>query len=231
MATTRSAGRARPSSQVLVGIVIVLVGLALLLGTTGLYETGPLLRYVPSLFVVVGLYALWVSRLRNVFGPLVVILVAGTWQLVALGVVTAASAWTVWPVFVIVFGLSLLLGRLRPRVETTEQDSVNLFALFAGRNQRVTSRDFQGGDVAVLFGGAEVDLRDADISTPPATISATALFGGVEVVVPRDWNVRVDVLPVFGAAEDERPRSDAVHDTTDLVVTGFTAFGGVSVKD
>jgi hypothetical protein len=41
----------------------------------------------------------------------------------------------------------------------------------------------------------------------------------------------MDVLPVFGAAEDDRPRRDEEHDEVDLVVTGFTAFGAVTVAD
>lgn len=226
----------RVSSQVVVGAVVVVVGLALLFRTTGLYDTGPLLRYVPSLFVLVGVYALVASGFRNLAGPVVIVLVAGAWQLAALGVVDGAALFSLWPVLVIVFGLSLALGQVRPRPRGTEADYVDGFALFGGVDRRATSPTFRRADLTALFGAATLDLRDVErpvFDEEPVRVNATALFGGVEVVAPRDWNVRLDVVPVFGAAEDERLRTerDVGGGRVDLVVEGFVAFGGVSVKD
>jgi len=221
----------RLPSQVVVAVVLVAVGALLLGSTTGLYDTGPLLQYVPSLFVLVGAYALVASGFRNVFGPLAVITVAGAWQAIALGYATVSSVTALWPVLVIVFGLSLLAAHVRPSVETVEGGRVDAFALFGGRDQRIASQSFVGGETTALFGGTEIDLRDAAIPAPPARINATAMFGGVEIVVPRDWNVKLDVLPIFGAAEDDRPRRREEHEEVDLVVTGFVAFGGIEVTD
>ncbi|MFC6726205.1 hypothetical protein ACFQE1_17920, partial [Halobium palmae] len=77
----------RVSNQSLLGGVVVLVGIALLADSTGLYDTGSLLRFVPSLFVLVGLYAVVASGFRNLAGPLLVIAIAGAAQLVALDLV------------------------------------------------------------------------------------------------------------------------------------------------
>lgn len=223
----------RLSSQALLGALVALLGIVLLVDTTGTYETGSLLRYVPSLFVLVGLYALVVSGFRNVFGPLVVIVLAGATQLVALDVITAEQLVAYWPALLIAFGLSLVLGRFRARATATDSARIDVFAAFGGNEQHATSKAFTGGAVTALFGGAEIDLRDAVVVDRPARINATALFGGVEVIVPRDWNVRMDVLPILAGAEDERPRRerDAEHEEIDLVVTGFAAFGGISVTD
>jgi hypothetical protein len=124
-----------------------------------------------------------------------------------------------------------VLSRYRARVHTVPDEYVSVLAFFGGSEKRSTTSSFVGADLTALFGGAELDLRDAEIMNRPAHVSATAAFGGVDVVVPRDWNVRMDVIPVFGAAEDERPRREEEHDEVDLVVTGFVAFGGVSVVD
>jgi hemin uptake protein HemP len=221
----------RVSSQTLLGGIVALVGVALLANTTGLYDTGPLLRYVPSLFVLVGLYAAYASGLRNLLGPALVVGVAGAVQLAVLGVVTGAQVVALWPLLVVAFGASLLLGRVRSRVREVDSDRVDLAAVFGGRDDRVTSSSFVGGDVTVLFGGAELDLRDATVPAGPARVNVTTLFGGTEIVVPRDWRVEVDVLPVFGAAEDDRPRRAEEHEEVDLVVTGFCAFGAVEVTD
>ncbi|SDM09162.1 Cell wall-active antibiotics response 4TMS YvqF [Halogranum gelatinilyticum] len=221
----------RLSNQSLVGVLIVLVGVVLLVDTTGLYDTGFLLTYVPSLFVLVGLYALVSSDFRNVGGPLVLVTVASAWQLVALDVVTVGRILRFWPLLIVLVGLSIALGRVRPSVAEVDDDRFDLVAAFGGLDRRATSKTFTGGNVTVAFGGGELDLRDTLVPAPPARVNVVALFGGVDVVVPRDWNVRLDVLPVFGAAEDDRPRREAEHDGVDLVVTGFCAFGGVTVTN
>jgi hypothetical protein len=219
------------SIQGAVGVVIVLIGLVLLLDTTGVYETGSLFRYTPSLFVLVGLYAIYVSGFRNLVGPLTLILVAGGLQLVTLDVVDFGDLMVLWPVFVILFGLSLLAGRFRRRVPTTEGSYIETFSLFSGADRRAVGSAFEGANLTVLFGGTTLDLRDVEPSERPVRVNATVLFGGAEIVTPRGWNVQFDVLPILGAAEDERLRVEADHEEVDLVVTGFVAFGGVSIKD
>jgi predicted membrane protein len=221
----------RVTSQIVVGGVVALLGLVLLARTTGVYDTGRLLAYVPSLFVLVGLFAIVASGFRNLVGPLMVVLVAGGWQLVALDYLAAETVFSLWPLLLVLFGLSLIAGQYRARAVARESDFLTSVAVFGGRDERSTSRAFHGADLTAAFGGVELDLRDAVVEHPPATINASALFGGVDLIVPREWNVRVDVLPLFGAAEDERPRREEEHDEVDLVVTGFALFGGVSVDD
>ncbi|SIS06678.1 LiaF transmembrane domain-containing protein [Natronorubrum thiooxidans] len=221
----------RISAQALLGGFIVLLGLLLLLDTTGVYDTTQLLQFVPSLFVVAGVYALVSSRLRNVAGPLVVIVVAGGWQLATLGVVEWRDFEAFWPLLIVLLGLSVILGRYRARAYEVSDAFVTAVGLFGGADRRVTTAGFAGGELTAVFGGVDLDLRDATVSDRPARVNATAVFGGVDVRVPTDWNVQVDVLPIFGGAEDERPRRAEEHDSVDLVVTGFAAFGGITVVD
>jgi hypothetical protein len=214
----------------LLGVAIVLVGVVLLLRTTGLYEVDYLLRFVPSLFVLLGIYALVVSGFRNVVGAGIVILVAGAWQLVTLGYLEAEQLWDLWPLLIVFFGVSVLLGQYRSRREPTSADHPTALAIFGGSEPRSTSTQFTGADLTALFGGVELDLREAEVADPPAHVSATVAFGGAEIRVPEDWTVRLDVLPLFGGASDERPRSPAEHEEVDLVVTGLALFGGVSIE-
>lgn len=237
------------SSQVLLGVLIVLVGLLLLGRTTGLFDVGFLFEYVPALFVLLGIYSLVRSGFRNVFGPLVIIVGATAWQLVTLEVVTWAEVWQFWPLFLVFFGLSLIASQWRGRPTTTGASSISTTAIFGGSEQRSASDTFTGANLTAVFGGAELDLRDATVADPPAHVNAVALFGGVSLLVPPDWTVELDVLPLLGAASDERravarsetadgasdegrPASPEVaHDEVDLVVSGFAAFGGVEVTD
>ena len=226
----------RLSRQALTGSIVVVLGVLLLLGTTGVYDVGRLWRYVPSLFVLLGVWALVQSDFRDVGGPLTLIVVAGTVQLLALGLVTGSTIRAWWPLLVVLFGLSIIFGhwRQRGRVPVVADEDFDLLGVFGGSERRVTSQSFRGGTATAIFGGVDVDLRDATIVERPAVVTATALFGGVELKVPEEWEVHVDALPVFGAVEDERMRRPVDPDRPagpDLIVSGFVAFGGISVKD
>jgi hypothetical protein len=219
------------SSQVLLGGLIVAVGIVLLLDTTGIYDTRPLLDYVPSLFVLLGLYAIVRSGFRNLFGPIVIVVLAGAWQLIALDVIETAEVVDLWPAFIVLFGLSLILSQFRSPPAEAGDSRVTSFGIFGGSEKRVTASEFTNANLTAVFGGVELDLRETTVESPPAHVNAIALFGGVEVAAPREWNVELDVLPIFGGASDERPRTERDHEGVDLVVTGFAAFGGVEVTD
>jgi hypothetical protein len=220
----------RVSSQVLLGALVVVVGIVLLAETTGYADVDVFWTYVPSLFVLLGLFAFVASGFRNVVGPAIVVAVAGAWQLAALEYVTVEQIVQFWPLLIVLFGVSIVHGQYRSRARSVEGSYVHALGIFGGSEKRASGL-FTGGDLTALFGGASLDLRDATLEDRPVHVSTTAMFGGVEVVVPREWNVQLDVLPIFGGATDDRLRAEQEHEDVDLVVTGFAAFGGVAVED
>ncbi|MDG5776872.1 LiaF domain-containing protein [Haloarculaceae archaeon H-GB2-1] len=225
----------RVSTQAVTGLVIVVIGALLLVTTTGVYDVGSLWRWVPSLFVLLGFWALYQSDFRNVTGPVLLVILALIVQLLALGLLTATTIASWRPLLIVAFGLAVLLGqwRTRRRVPSSRGDDFDLVGIFGGSERRITSQSFTGGTSTAIFGGVEVDLRDATVADPPAVVTATALFGGVEVTVPEDWAVTVDALPILGAVEDDRARfvDGEPKAKPDLVLTGFVAFGGITLKD
>lgn len=223
------------SGRLTTGGLIVLVGLLLLLSTTDLVATENLWDYLPLVFVALGVWAVVRSGFRNLTGPVMVVAVAGTFQARNLGYVTDAQIGEWWPLFVVLFGVLYVLGRSRRTrgvsVDTGDAGTVSMVSVFSGTQRRVTGTGFRGGDVFAAFGGAELDLRDATVSDPPATVECLVAFGGADLHVPEDWTVELDVLSVFGGSEDAGPPAgDGGDRDTDLVVTGLALFGGVTVE-
>ncbi|WP_232700961.1 LiaF transmembrane domain-containing protein [Halobacterium wangiae] len=221
------------SDRTTTGALIILVGVLLLLTTTDAVPTDSLWDFFPGLFVLLGVWALLRSRFRNLTGPVMVIAVAGTYLAKNLGFVTDQQLGTWWPLFVVLFGVLFLIGRSRRShgvdVGETDAGTVSSVTLFGGTERRISGPGFRGGDVVVAFGGAELDLRDADVADPPASVECIVLFGGAEIHVPDDWTVDMDVLGLFGGSEDTRPPSRS-GEGVDLVVTGLALFGGVTVE-
>lgn len=139
----------RVSTQTIMGRFIVVIGLLLLLDTTGLANNSDLLVFVPSLFVLLGLYAVVSSSFRNLTGPLLIGVVVAVWQLVALELVEGADLALFWLMLIVLFGLSLMLRRFRSPVDEVSYRRIDGIAVFGGRDYRFTTDEFEGGDVIV----------------------------------------------------------------------------------
>ena len=64
-----------------------------------------------------------------------------------------------------------------------------------------------------------------------AVLETYAIFGGVEVSIPPDWEVINRNTTLFGGVSERRRRSPGESDTKTLILDGATIFGGVAVKD
>ena len=227
------------SGRLATGSLVILVGVLLLLSTTGVAGAATVWDWVPLVFVLLGLWALVRSGFRNLTGPILVIAIAGTFQLRNLGILTDAAIGTWWPLFVVLLGLLIVVNRSRRRERARAagvdaDGELTAVGIFGGGERRLSTDRFTGAELLAVFGGIDLDLRDVSVPAPPAVVEAVCVFGGVEIRVPEEWDVRIDVLALFGGASDDRPRrgaTDRERGDPDLVVTGFVAFGGVEVRD
>ncbi len=221
------------SNRRITGIIVIIIGLILLVESTGALEIGNIWDYIPSLFVLLGLWTLIRSKFQNITGPVIVIVIAGTIQLMTLDLIPDRIVDQWWPLILVIIGLTILLGRSRDYKKQASDQKIDIISIFSERNIRSVSNNFKGGSILTAFGGGEIDLRDTDIDDPPASITTTVMFGGVEILAPEDWNIKINAFPVFGGAEDKRSRFSESKDdeTVDLIISGFAAFGGIEVKD
>ncbi|MFW5903486.1 MAG: LiaF transmembrane domain-containing protein [Halolamina sp.] len=213
--TKRLIVRNRAGARLLFGAIVILLGIVLLLDTTGTYAIDGLSVFLAGLFVLYGLYRFVRSRLTRVFWPGVFVLVGGLWLAVEFEVMTEGAAWDFWPLVIVLFGVSLLLGR-RGRS-----------AVVLGPISNDVWEDADGDDVVAVFGTARADLRG---ETGPARLEPVAIFGTVEVFVPADWTVDVETVRIFGDVKDDR-RHSGRHDETDLVLEGAAIFGDVLLRE
>ena len=86
--------------------------------------------------------------------------------------------------------------------------------------------------MTAIFGGSEIDLTESHLAQGVIEIEVFAMFGGWTLVVPRHWQVKSDVVAVFGGISDKRKATaDGLKDNTrQLVIKGFVMFGGGEIK-
>jgi hypothetical protein len=117
------------------------------------------------------------------------------------------------------------------RTRTRSSGEFRSSHVFGGGREQVTSQDFQGGEVAAIFGGMELDLRDAGLARGRAVIDATVICGGIEVRVPKDWRVNIQTTTLFGGTENKRSQPGPEDARGELTITGTVLCGGIEVKD
>lgn len=231
--------RARGRSGMITGGILVLVGIAFLLDHLGIIYIGNPFRFWPMLIVLVGLLNFFSHR--RAWGAL--LMFAGViLQLNELGKIHFGWA-QFWPTALIALGIFVIWSSFEGRKRsvtsaTTDADprtTLNEAVVFGGLERRMTSQDFQGGDVTAIFGGVELDMTEANMQAKEATLAITAIFGGVEIRVPPNWQVAFRGAPIFGGIED-KTRTARVEDPANsnlkvLVITGAVIFGGLEIKN
>ena len=104
-------------------------------------------------------------------------------------------------------------------------------AVFGGVERHISAQDFRGAQCTAVFGACKIDLRDAQMLGKEATLETYAVFGGVEIRVPDDWEVVNRSTAIFGGIGDERRHSPTGPDTKTLILEGAAVFGGVQIKN
>jgi len=109
-------------------------------------------------------------------------------------------------------------------------DYLDTVSIFGGVNKTILSKNFKGGDIVNIFGGAELDFTQADIDGR-VYLDITQIFGGTKIIVPSNWQVVSDLAAVFASVDDKRIRSTASNvNGKILVLKGVSIFAGVDIR-
>jgi hypothetical protein len=106
---------------------------------------------------------------------------------------------------------------------------VEAVTVFGNIKKRVYSKNFKGGDVVSIFGGAEINLTQADFNGA-ISIEMTQIFSGAKLIIPPHWQIRSEMIAIFGGIEDKRPPRAHYDENKVLILNGTTFFGGLEIK-
>jgi predicted membrane protein len=233
------------------GIVIIGIGALFLLQNLGFIYARDYWQYWPVLLIALGVSKLVSSE----WGGAILAILGGVFLAINLGYLDRQAWQYLWPLFLIGGGVILLLrgmgvgcqrstssvvmGASSPPSSATPspdnsspENYLNIHIAFSTVERRIISQDFEGGDIHVAFGAAEIDLRNARTKKNEIYLNVHAAFGGIELMVPETWTVDLRGHGAFGAFED---KTHSVNFTDQakprLILTGSAAFGGVTVRN
>ncbi|TXI20062.1 MAG: hypothetical protein E6Q67_09610 [Roseateles sp.] len=226
----RRSGTTSPDRFVL-GLAVIAFGTLALLDNLHTFDT-PLLRdYWPLGLVLWGATRLLSPRRPGTWVFAVALIAAGL-LLTAhnLGLLTVhLRQW--WPVFIILGGLSMLTrSRATGAVDTDAPagDRADVHTRFGAVNRSIDSPQFRGGRIDARFSSVELDLSSARMAGPEAVLELSAAFSSVELRVPRDWQVEVQLQSTIGNVEDRTQPSQPVAGR--LILRGDSDCGSVEIR-
>lgn len=151
-----------------------------------------------------------------------------------LGAIAGINVWRYFfPVLLILLGLSIIFNQNRDKSSwqdtmtqsETHDKTFDYSAVFSGVDKKVVTDNFQGGKINAVFGGANIDLRNAKIpKNGKVTLEVSTVFGGVKIIVPKKWAVQGNLTGVFGGFDNSTVNPDKPEGT--LILKGSSVFGG-----
>lgn len=138
------------------------------------------------------------------------------------------------PVIIAVIGIKMIFGgigrnkRFIKSIEANGDDIKTGFAAFSGQDIRFDNEIFKGAELTAVFGGIKCDLRDA-VFEGDAVINACCIFGGVDILLPDNVDIKVNSNSIFGGIDNKKHQNSKDNQYT-IYLNGTCIFGGVDVK-
>lgn len=140
------------------------------------------------------------------------------------------------PTILVVIGVSFIFKDVAnskvkkeiKRLNKTKQGTNEYCATFGGQNLDFSKEEFKGCDLTAVFGGVKCDLREA-ILKEDIVINASAIFGGIDILIPDDVNVKINATPIFGGISNKKRNEQKEHTKT-IYINATCLFGGLDIK-
>ena len=132
----------------------------------------------------------------------------------------------IFPIIIIIIGISLLFSRGTKANVVDSKVQEEYTAIFSGQEIKLDKKKFKGTSINTIFGGIELDLRDAIIDKD-IVIKGKVIFGGIDIYLPNNVKVQIKSNSIFGGI-DNKHKTDK-QDIT-VYIEGTCVFGGIDIK-
>lgn len=207
------------------GIIIIIIGILFLLSNFNLIVLDNIWNYLWTLgFIVIGAVGL-ADRRRFDFFFIILILVGELYLFKELGLIYQSFInKTLAPVILIVLGLTFIMNYTSYR----KRDGQKYIAIFSGIEEKMEDEDYIGDEMMAIFGAIELDLSKVKFKDKVKTINMTAIFGGIDIVVPTDVKVTLNGVPILGGIDNKTNPKDS---KCELIINYTIVCGGIEIKN
>ena len=223
-------------SRAIFGIVLLLLGLVLIANQFDIipYQIRDVIFTWQSILILIGVVML--SRKEKNFAGYILIGVGVFFLIPRFVDFPFEYRGLFWPVLIVLLGILLIFrstnifgGFGERNIEHGfSDDYIDDINVFGGHNRKINSISFRGGKITSAFGGGTYDLTSAQLAPGINILDQVSIFGGSKLIVPNEWDIKIDVVAIFGGFNDKRgklPIQTSVSEKR-LVIKGVAIFGG-----
>lgn len=227
----------KKTTSMLWGCVLVALGVILGVNALGIAKIDIFFPGWWTLFIIVPCTISLFSQDTEKTGDLIGILIGVCLLLACQGVINFGMLWKlILPAILVIVGLSIIFkdvfrGKVTKQVKKLRGKSgmKEYWATFGGQKVNFAKEKFEGCRLEAVFGGIQCDLREAKIEDD-VLIRASAIFGGVTILMPEDVNVEVLSSSMFGGTDNKHAKKDRDDGKKTVFVETTSIFGGVEIK-
>lgn len=217
-------------NNIIWGVVLLAVGVIIALNALGITDVSLWFDGWWTLFIIIPSITGLITD-KDKSGGIIGLCIGVILLLGAQDVVDFSLIWKlIVPAVIIIIALKLIFNAFRSNKTEEDADDEKLpseFAAFSGSKKDFSGKAFDGAELNAIFGGIECDLRDAVIEND-CEIQISAIFGGIDILLPENVKVVVESTSIFGGVSDKRA-SKADSDVT-VHIKGLCLFGGADIK-
>lgn len=218
----------------IIGILFIAVGVGFLGNIFDWWEFSPFFNGWWTLFIIIpSLYSILRGEIHT--GNLIALGIGVLLLLSSADLIAWNLFWklAVTLVFILV-GLGIMFRGFRdpiinrPVSLPSDGKRPSIFAIFSGVSPNYSNMEFPGSDCYAIFGGVELNLRDAVI-TQDCVIDCYTIFGGADIFLPPNVKAKVSTMPIFGGASNRFVASQDENAPT-VHIRATCVFGGLEIK-
>lgn len=219
------------TTNIIVGLIFLSLGIILFGNNLKLWNIDLFFKGWWTLFIIVP-SVISLFRGSNKISSLVSITIGVLLLLACQNIITWSLIWKlILPIIFVSIGLSFIFEHNKKdnfniSLKKKENDN-NYIAVFSGNDITFDNKEFDGASCVSVFGGIDLDLRDAKIKED-IVIECVSVFGGIDIKTPKNVSIKSNGVPILGGVED---KTIGRGDTSPTIYIEYVCvFGGVEIK-
>ncbi len=219
----------KKSTNIIVGLVLVAIGIIIGLKELDIINVNVFFKGWWTLFIIIPSLISLVND-DDKFTSLTILTIGILLLLGTRGVIDFDTVLSlIFPVCIIFFGLYLIFkssknNKFREKFKKTTCDK-DYIAIFSGQKY-VSGKEFKSCNCLSIFGGVDLDLREAVIKDD-VIIKSVNIFGSNDIRVPDDVNVEINSISLFGGIDNKVKNQDK---KPTIYIESVCIFGGMDIK-
>lgn len=222
------------TSKVLWGTLLIILGLILGLNSLGIADINIFFEGWWTLFIILPCFIGLFDEKENKVGNLIGLCIGLSLFLASRDIISfEIIAKLFLPFVLIAIGLSLIFRNcwkkaIIEKINVSKKNGLETFvATFSEQKIEKDGEKFEGVNLDAVFGSIVLDLTDAKLKEENV-ITASAIFGGITIIVPKDVTVKVRPTSIFGGVTNRA--SHQKENKKIIYIEAFSLFGGVDIK-